>query len=71
MLVPSLKAKIMNNLLGNNNVGGDVPILNKGNLGIINVIREQRLQSISERFSYNLVNNIAKTNRSKILRKNR
>jgi hypothetical protein len=40
MLVPSLKARRMHNLLGNDNIRGDVPILNKGSLGIINVIRK-------------------------------
>jgi hypothetical protein len=54
MLVPSLKDKRMHNLLGNDNVEGDVPILHKGSLGIINVIRKQWLQSISERLSNNL-----------------
>jgi hypothetical protein len=71
MLVPSLKTKRMNNLLSNDNIRGDVPILNKGGLGIVNVIRKQRLQSISKRLSNNLVNNVAKTNRPKVLRKNR
>ena len=38
---------------------------------MINVVGKVRLQSISQRFSYNLINNITKTNRPEVLRQNR
>ena len=47
LLGPSLKGEGVDNLLGNNYVGEDMPILNKGGLGLVNIIGEMRLQSIS------------------------
>ena len=47
LLGPSLKGEGVDNLLGNNYVGEDMPILNKGSLGLVNIIGEMRLQSIS------------------------
>ena len=67
MLGPSLKGEGVDNLLGNNYVGEDMPILNKGGLGLVNIIGEMRLQS----FSNNLINNITEANRPEVLRQNR
>ena len=61
----------MDDFLGNDNVGRNMPILDESSLGMINVVGKVRLQSISQRFSYNLINNITKTNRSEVLRQNR
>ena len=66
MLGPSLKGEGVDNLLGNNYVGEDMPILNKGSLGLVNIIGEMRLQS----FSNNLINNITEANRPEVLRQN-
>jgi hypothetical protein len=47
LLVPSLKAEGVDDLLGDNDVGRNVPILDKSILGVINEVGEMRFEPIS------------------------
>jgi hypothetical protein len=57
----------MDNFLGDNNVGRDVPPNYKGRLSLGNVIWEMRLNPISKIFGNNFVNYIAEANWPKVL----
>jgi hypothetical protein len=60
--------KGVNDFLSDDDVGGDVPVLNKISLGIVNKIGKVQFEMTSKRFSNNFVNDIAQTDRPKVLR---
>jgi hypothetical protein len=60
--------KGVNDFLSDDDVGGYVPVLNESSLGIVNKIGKVRFEMINKRFSNNFVNDIAQTDRPKVLR---
>lgn len=59
LLPPCLQIERMHDFLSDDNVGGYVHVLDKSSLSLINEIREVRFESISKRFSYDFIDNIA------------
>ena len=46
LMLPTLQVEGMDDLLGNNYVGRDLPILNKSSLGMVDVVGKMGLKSI-------------------------
>ena len=50
LLGPTLEMERMNNFLGDNNIGRNMPIRDKSSLGVVNVVGKMRLKPIRKRF---------------------
>jgi hypothetical protein len=48
MLLLRLEGEGVDDFLSNDNVGGDVPVLNESSLRMINIVRKMRFKSVSE-----------------------
>lgn len=60
MMLPGFKGERVNNFLSDDNIRRNVPVLYESCLGVINIIRQVRFQSISKRFRNKLINDIHK-----------
>ena len=67
-MIPRFKRKRVSNFLSNNDVITDTPTLYESLLSGINIVRKVRLQSVGQGFGNDLINDIAKADRS-IVRK--
>ena len=67
-MVPGFKVEGVNNFLSNDYIRRNMSVSNKSSLSMINVIGKVRLNPISNRLGYDFSNNIAKTDRPKVLR---
>ena len=63
-----LKIEGVENLLSDDNIGSNMPVSNKSWLGLIDVAREMVFEAVSQGFSDDFVNNIAKAYRYEIFR---